>query len=67
MGREIEEIEGDLVEVTEVAKRNKPQEIGVIARQDGLKGLMEYGKQEGYKNPSAWARRQLSVRHLPIR
>ena len=67
IGREIETVEGELVEVTDIAKRNKPQEIGVIARQSGLKGLLEYAKQEGYKNPSAWARRQLSVRNLPIR
>ena len=67
MGREIKTVEGELVEVTDIAKRNKPQEIGVVARQSGLKGLLEYAKQEGYKNPSAWARRQLSVRNLPIR
>lgn len=61
MGRQIEEVEGELQEVT--GPMNKPkQEIGMIARSDGLAGLIEYGKSKGYK--PAWARKQAQIRGL---
>lgn len=63
MSRTVEEVEGELQEVTGPVMK-KPQQIGIIARQDGLKGLIKYGKENGYKNPQAWARRQMSVRGL---
>ncbi len=48
MGREIEEVEGELQEITSAPKMSKKQEIGIIARRDGLKGLQEYAKANGY-------------------
>ena len=61
--RMIEEVDGDLAEVTSpVKKMKKPQEIGMIARTDGLKGLIEYGKSKGYA--PGWARKQAQVRGI---
>lgn len=61
VGRQIEEVDGELVEVTE-KPMSIPQQVGLIARQEGLKGLQEYAKANGYK-PS-WARQQMKVRGL---
>lgn len=63
--RVIEEVEGELKEVTGPVMK-KPQQIGIIARQDGLRGLIEYGSAQGYKNPAAWARKQMQVRGLRV-
>jgi len=68
MGRQIEEVEGELIEVSETAPRmKKPQIVAIIAKEKGLKGLLEYAKEEEYKDPLAWAKRQLKVRRLPIK
>lgn len=61
MSRTIEEVDGELQEVTGPTMKPK-QEIGMIARTEGLKGLIEYGKAKGYK-PS-WARKQAQVRGI---
>lgn len=63
IGRQVEEVEGELVEVTERALPAK-QEIGMTARIEGLPGLIAYGKAKGYQNPAAWARKQMQVRGL---
>ena len=63
IGRQVEEVEGELVEVTERAMPAK-QEIGMTARTEGLPGLIAYGKAKGYQNPAAWARKQMQVRGL---
>lgn len=61
MSREIEEVDGDLVEVTDRPAIMTPkQEIGKIARTEGLTGLIQYGKDKGYK--PAWARKQAQIR-----
>jgi len=62
LSREIEEVDGDLEEVTEVNRMTPKKEIGMIARRDGLAGLIEYGKDKGYK--PGWARKQMMVRGL---
>jgi superfamily II DNA or RNA helicase len=62
MAREVEEVEGELREVTDCATMKPKQEIGMIARTEGLRGLMEYGKQRGYK--PTWAYHQMKVRGL---
>lgn len=61
MSREIDEIDGELQEITE-RPMSIPQQVGIIARQDGLQGLMEYAKEKGYK--SSWAYHQMKVRGL---
>jgi hypothetical protein len=54
--------------VTSTAKKiKKPQEVGIIARSEGLKGVIQYAKDQGYKNPQAWAIRQMKVRGLNIK
>lgn len=66
IGRSVDEVEGDLVLVTDAApKVNKKQEVGIIARREGLTGLLEYAKQNGYK--PQWAAMQLRTRGLPVR
>lgn len=62
IGRQVEEVDGELVEVTDVATMSIPQQVGIIARKDGLKGLQEYAKANGYK-PS-WAYQQMKFRGL---
>jgi superfamily II DNA or RNA helicase len=65
MSRTIQEVDGELQEVTSTQKKmKKPQEVGFIARSEGLKGLIEYGKDQGYKNPTVWATKQMKVRKL---
>lgn len=66
MGREIEEVDGELVEFTD-ARIPAKQEVGIIARNDGFSGLVQYAKDKGYKNPSAYARKQMQVRGLAVR
>ena len=61
MSRTIEEVEGELQEVTGPTMKPK-QEIGMIARTEGLKGLIEYGKAKGYA--PGWARKQAQVRGI---
>lgn len=61
MARTIDEVEGELEEVTDRAMPVK-QEIGMVARTDGLKGLVEYGRAKGYK--PAWAYKQAKIRGL---
>lgn len=66
MSREIDEVDGELVEVTEIApKRNVKQEVGIIARKEGLRGLIDYANENGYSR--GWAIKQMQVRGLPIR
>lgn len=59
-GREVGEREGILVEVDkEVVRRQKKIEQG---KAKDLRGLIELGKQRGYKNPYAWSRYVLQAR-----
>lgn len=68
IGREIDQVEGDLVEITDIKKKtNKKQDIGIIARRDGVKGLIQYAQGNGYSNPRGFARKQMQVRGLPVR
>lgn len=61
MSREIEEVDGELQEITE-RPMSIPQHVGLIARQEGLPGLQKYAKEQGYK-PS-WAVMQMKTRGL---
>jgi superfamily II DNA or RNA helicase len=61
MGRTVDEVEGELEEVTDRAMTPK-QEIGFVARTEGLEGLVAYGKSKGYK--PAWAYKQAKIRGL---
>jgi hypothetical protein len=51
--RKIEQVEGDLVQVTAIKQKEKRVEQGRARSFDELVAL---GKQRGYKNPWAWAR-----------
>ena len=59
--RVIEEVDGELHEITE-RPMSIPQQVGIIARQEGLPGLQKYAKDQGYK-PS-WAYMQMKTRGL---
>lgn len=61
MSRTVDEVEGELTEVTGPVMKPK-QEIGMIARTEGLKGLIEYGKAKGYA--PGWARKQAQIRGI---
>jgi DNA repair protein RadD len=61
IGRQIDEVEGELEEVTERGMTPK-QEIGMVARTEGLQGLIDYGRAKGYK--PGWARKQAQIRGL---
>lgn len=53
VGREIEEMDNDMVEVNkELARRKKKVEQGAAKT---LEDLIELGRQRGHKNPEAWA------------
>jgi DNA repair protein RadD len=59
--RIIEEVEGELSEVTDANRPpKKSQVIGQIARSEGRAGLQKYAKDNGYK--SGWVEHQLRVR-----
>lgn len=62
MGRTIEEVDGELVEVTDTPRMKPKQEVGMIARTEGLAGLIAYGREKGYS--PAWARKQAQIRGL---
>lgn len=53
--RMVEEVEGELSEVTGPRGPTPRQEQGMVAAKDGLDGLIKLGQQRGYKNPRAWA------------
>ena len=59
--REIEEIEGDLVELDRDAMRRIAKVEQSTART--LDQLIELGRQRGYKNPSFWAAKVMSGRN----
>lgn len=61
MGRMIEEVEGELEEFTG-RKMTPKQEIGMIARTEGLQGLIAYGRSKGYS--PGWARKQAQIRRM---
>lgn len=63
MSRTVEEVEGELSEVTD-RKMTPKQEIGMVARTEGLKGLIEYGKSKGYA--PGWARKQAQIRGIKV-
>ena len=63
-GRTVEEVDGELVEVTE-RKMTPKQEIGMVARTEGLPGLIAYGKRKGYA--PGWARKQAKIRGIPLK
>jgi superfamily II DNA or RNA helicase len=61
--RMIEEVEGELSEVTDANRPpKKSQVIGQIARSEGRAGLQKYAKDNGYK--SGWVEHQLRVRKM---
>lgn len=67
MGREVEQVDGELVEVdTETARRQRSPEVVARLREQGraasLDALIELGKQRGMKNAEGWARHVLAAR-----
>lgn len=64
IGRQVEEVEGELQEVTEGRKITAKQEQGMVAAKDGLTGLINLGKDRGYKYPEQWAARVMSARNI---
>ena len=59
----VDEVEVELSEVTDANKPpKKSQVIGMIARSEGRKGLVQYAKDNGYK--SGWVEHQMRVRRL---
>ena len=65
--RMVEEVEGDLAEVTGPRGPTPRQEQGMVAAKDGLDGLIRLGQQRGYKNPRAWATKVMGGRAAKMR
>ena len=64
VGREIEEVDGELQEITDAAKaqaiKARKMEQG---RSQTLEDLIKIGRQRGMKRPELWARHVLRARH----
>lgn len=62
-GRTLEEVEGELVEVTrEQMKVIQKKERQLQGQAKSLADLVDLGKRKGYSNPHAWAKKVLSGR-----
>lgn len=61
--RMIEEVEGELQEVTRKPMTLK-QEAGIAASRSGLQGLIDLGRSRGYSHPELWAAKVMSARNV---
>lgn len=59
-GREVEQVEGDLVEMDTVTKRKQREKA--LREAKSFDQLIDFGKSQGYEKPEAFARKYQSIR-----